>query len=125
MFAQAGLLALLTQDALQACAQAVRQNHVSQANVGIARMQQSGEFALRLNKGHRPTILRNPGVASLRRIDKVLKLLSQLAMALTRLVRGKLHRGGEETILVAGNMALEQRHDVAGGGHSFLLGVSD
>lgn len=37
-------------------------------------------------------------------------------MTLTRLKRSKLHRGGEETILIAGNVALKQHYDMAGSG---------
>ncbi len=123
LLAQAGLLALLAQHALQASAQAIRQNHVGQPQVRIARMQEPCEFALRLNKGNRAGAFRNPGVPALGRIDQVLEVLSKLAMALTRLMRSKLHRGGEETILIAGNVALKQRHDMAGSSHKLFSGL--
>ncbi len=64
------------------------------------------------------------GLPALGRIDQVLELLSKLAVALPRLMRGELHSSGEETILIAGNVALEQRHDMAGGGHSLFSRVS-
>lgn len=85
-------------------------------------MQEPCELALRLKKGNRPTALGNPGVPALGCVDQILELLSKLAMALTCLMRSKLHRDREETILIAGKVAFKQRHDMAGRGHGSLLG---
>jgi hypothetical protein len=38
-------------------------------------------------------------------------------VALPGLVRGKLHRGCKKSIFVTGDVAFQQGHDVAGGGH--------
>jgi hypothetical protein len=45
------------------------------------------------------------------------QFLRQFAVALTGFVRRKLNRDGEEAVLIAGDMALEQGNDVACGGH--------
>ena len=57
----------------------------------------------------------------LRRGDQLLKLLSEFAVTLACLMGGQLRRDREEPLLVAGDVALEQRDDVAGHGHDGKL----
>ena len=98
-----------------------RENHLEQREVRITGIEQAGEFPLRLDQRHRPTLPPHRRLLGLGRVNEFLKFLGELAVTLPGLVGGKLHHGGEEAVLVAGDMALQQGDDVAGGGHKLFF----
>jgi low affinity Fe/Cu permease len=88
-------------------------------NVRISSRKESAQFTLGLRQWHGTDAPpANCGNFALRAVDELAKLLRQLAMPLPRFVRGELCGNRQETLLVAGNMALQECHDMARSCHS-------
>ena len=104
MAAQMFLLPLLEEDALETALQIGGQDHVAKPSVGIRSAKNTCELALRLGERKRPSAPRDRSAFVLRSVDEFPQLLGQFSMSLASLMRSKLHCGGEEALLIPGDV---------------------
>ncbi|WSG98420.1 hypothetical protein U8P76_28850 (plasmid) [Rhizobium johnstonii] len=110
MAAQFVLLPLLEDDSLQPSLELSRKNHARQPDVGIANGNEVREVASRLREGNRSLL--PPGrtfLVGTRCVDKFTKLHCEFAVASSGLIRGGLQRNRQELLVVAFNVALQER----------------
>ena len=89
------------------------QHHLSQSCARIGRFQQIRQLAARP-----PDRNRRPGPRlALGAIDQRAQLLGESAMPTPRLVSGHLHGDGEEAVVIAVRMGLQQRLELFTAGH--------
>jgi len=106
-------MALLPDDPPNLIGEHIVQDHLAQPGLRIGRLQEIRQLTARAADRHR----RSCAAPSLGIIDHGPQLCRELAVAKPRLVGGDLHGDGEEPVVVALHMGLEQRLDLLSTGH--------
>jgi hypothetical protein len=112
------------QYAREAIMQFWRKDHAGQSDVRVARGKERTEFTFGLRERH----WSDPAAAHCRTfparsVDEFAKLLGEFAVPLTSLMCRELRSDREKPILIAGNVALKKRDDVARNTHIIAVQV--